>query len=404
MPKKNPSSRSKSNILIIGTALIALLCLGTASLAVWSRLNKSGAEPQKVSLPSTSFMPTKVQLKVAFTPTPLKIASSPSATTTQITPTIVALPLVTVQAQATQEELPIDEYVNPNGGVTIAVPSGGRYIVVGDSISYGSTMLGKTNYESICEHRWPYLEQLALETGIQSTASLDRGDSMKTPFYTEKTALGQVINYCNPPEGTPLLNTTVPGSNTNEWLSDLAYYPALVDSLNRPENNVVLFLIGADIFAEKIGKNPITAAEYEQNVGKLLAYLTSFKKVVYVGYIPHVRVGTFISSSELEATNQKIDEFNKRLASIITSDGYQNSENGQKVDLGQQELIQDGIDMWVNAIQAGPKLDQVTDTFTADMYAKDGLHFHPEGYNLIGKAWAEALKSPIQVNKAYKVK
>ncbi len=402
MSEKNPSLRIKSNILIIGAVFITFLCLGTAILAVWSRSNKVGAEQPQVGLPLPSPMPATVQMNVSLTPTSFKIASSPLSTTTQTTPTSLALPIVTVQVQATPEELPINEYKNPNGGVTVAVPSGGRYIVVGDSISYGSTMQGQTNYESICEHRWPYLEQLALETGIKSTASLDRGDSMKTPFYSEKTVLGKVINYCDPPEGTPLLNTSVPGSNTNEWLSDLAYYPALVDSLNRPENNVILFLIGADIFAEKIGKPPVTVDEYEQNVGQLLVYLTSFKKVVYVGYIPHVRVGSFISSSELEATNQKIDEFNQRLASIIASNGYQNSENGQKVDFGQQELIQDGLDLWVNAIQAGPKLDQVTDTFSADMYAKDGLHFHPEGYNLIGKAWAEALKSPIQVIKAFK--
>ena len=130
-------------------------------------------------------------------------------------------------AQTTTPETTL--YQGWAGRVTIVIPSGGRYIVIGDSLSYGSTISGKNTYDDICNNRWPYVEQLAVETDF-STASLDRGDSMKTPFFSTTSITGKITSYCEPPTGTPKLSTAVAGSNTSEWIDSLLYYPVMTES------------------------------------------------------------------------------------------------------------------------------------------------------------------------------
>lgn len=373
--------------LLVGTLLGISSCSGN----ILSQPSPNVLAPVSVSTENTSQPTQTLDFTATFTPfTPQEKPSS----------TMMVSPSPAISTPQTSTPTPMVVYQAPGGRVTISIPAEGRYIVIGDSLSYGSTLSGSNTYEDICDNRWPYVEQLAAETGIYSTASLDRGDSMKTPFSSQTQWTGKVVYFCEPPDGTPTLSTAVPGSNTSEWLADLLFYPALTDNLNRPEDRVVLFLIGADIFAAKIGKTPISADEYEQNVGKMLSYLASFKKIIYVALIPHVRVGSFISNKELEGTNSTIDDFNKRLKKIIKKNGYQDAEKGEWIGFGDQQIIQDGFELWIPTIQPGPQLDLLSDTKLGKFYSKDGLHLHAEGYNLIGKAWAQALQAPVRITKS----
>lgn len=335
--------------------------------------------------------------------------ATPTATTAPPTPTPTPLaagdthaapegPPASTPSPTAPVEVPIETYSGPPDRVTLLILPGGRYIVIGDSLTYGSTMSGNNNYEDICENRWPFVEQLAAETGIASTASLDRGDSMKTPFFSQ-VSRGRLETFCTPPPETPTLSTAVPGSTTAEWLSDLRYFPPLTESLASPENGVVLLQLAADVYAHKIDKPFVTADEYAQNIGELVSWLAAQGKVVYLGLIPHVREGTFIPAGELEGINARIDAYNQRLKKIAADNGYQDAERGEWVDFGAQIVEQDGLRIWVNTVQLGPELDVLSDTALREFYAKDGLHFHAEGYNLIGQAWAEALRAPVRALK-----
>jgi lysophospholipase L1-like esterase len=341
-------------------------------------------------------------LETPFDTTATQIISLTDTPTTQPKLTITAsstpLPLLELTSAPSILELDINIYQRGDGQVTVNIPEGGRYIVVGDSLSYGSTMSGRDTYDDICNHRWPYVEQLASEIGILTTANLDRGDSMKTPFYSQ-VVRGRKVDYCQPPPEMPTLSTAVAGSNSNEWLEDLLFHPVFIETLESQVNSVVLFMIGADIFAEKIGKDPITVDKYEQNIGQILENIVKYHKLIYIAHIPHVRIGSFISESELQETNQLIDQFNQKIDHIIQDNGYLSKEKGW-VDFGQTIIQQDNLIIWVNAVQPGPFLDQYVDTFPNTYYAKDGLHFHAEGYNQIGSAWVTSLKSEIKVLKA----
>lgn len=341
-------------------------------------------------------------LETPFDATATQTISLTATHTTQPKPTVIAsnttLPLMEITSTPSILELDINIYQRGDGQVTVDIPEGGRYIVVGDSLSYGSTMSGRDTYDDICNHRWPYVEQLASEIGILTTANLDRGDSMKTPFYSQ-VVRGRKVDYCQPPPEMPTLSTAVAGSNSNEWLEDLLFHPVFIETVENRANSVVLFMIGADIFAEKIGKDPISVDKYEQNIGQILENIVKYQKLIYIAHIPHVRIGSFISESELQETNQLIDQFNQKIDHIIQDNGYLSKEKGW-VDFGHTVIQQDNLIIWVNAVQPGPYLDQIVDTFPSTYYAKDGLHFHAEGYNQIGSAWVTSLKSQIKVLKA----
>lgn len=293
----------------------------------------------------------------------------------------------------------ITEYSAADGGVTIKVPVGNRYIVIGDSLGYGSQFLGQNTFEDICIDRWPFSQQLSVETGILSTADLDRGHSILSPFLVQIVD-GNVVEYCDPAPEVPKTNTVVPGSFTSEWLTTLRFDPVVQAELNNPGNPVVLILIGADIFADKIDKPVVSPDEYMQNLGQLVAYFATFDKVTYIAHFPHVRVGSFIAPGELDSYNTMIDLFNARIDEIIAANGYVDPGTNQFVDFGQQIIEQDGLRLWVNFVQPGPALDQLSDTFTDDYYAKDGLHYHAAGYDIFGSAWADRLKAAIKVNQA----
>lgn len=293
----------------------------------------------------------------------------------------------------------ITSYSAADGGVTIKVPEGNRYIIIGDSLGYGSQFLGTNTFEDICIDRWPFSEQLSVETGIMTTANLDRGHSILSPFLIQIVD-GHVVEYCNPSPNDPKSNTIVPGSFTREWVSQLRFDSTVQQELNNPGNPVVLILIGADIFAEKIDKPVVTVEEYIQNLGQLVIYFSSFNKITYIAHFPHVRVGSFIASGELEAYNDSIDIFNTAIDEMISMNGYFDSETNQFIDFGQFTFDVDGLRLWVNNVQAGPFLDQLSDTFPDDYYAKDGLHYHAVGYDIFGSAWANSLKAPLVVNQA----
>lgn len=301
------------------------------------------------------------------------------------------LPLVNTPA--------ITSYSARDGGVTIRVPQGNRYIVIGDSLGYGSQFLGTNTFEDICIDRWPFSEQLSIETGIMTTANLDRGHSILSPFLVQIVD-GHVVEYCNPSPDDPKSNTIVPGSFTREWVSQLRFDPIVQQELINPGNSVVLILIGADIFAEKIDKPPVTVEEYIQNIGQLIHYFASFNKITYIAHFPHVRIGSFIAPGELETYNTIIDTYNAAIDEMIAMNGYYDSETSQFIDFGQYIYDIDGLRLWVNHVQAGPLLDQLSDTFPDDYYAKDGLHYHAIGYDIFGSAWANSLKASIHVNQA----
>jgi lysophospholipase L1-like esterase len=228
---------------------------------------------------------------------------------------------------------------------------------------------------------------------------LDRGNSIRTPFLVQ-TVGGRRVEYCDPAADDPLLNTIVPGSNTTEWLDELRFHPVVQEALNNPDNKVVLLIIGADIFAEKIDKPPVSIEEYVQNLGKLIQYFGTFDKVTYVAHFPHVRQGSFIKRGEVQPTNEKIDAINQHIDDMIHLNGYLDTGTGQFVSFGQSVIEQDNMRLYINYAQPGPALDQLSDTFPDDTYALDGLHYHAEGYNAIGSAFAEALRAPIEVVQA----
>ena len=293
----------------------------------------------------------------------------------------------------------ITEYAAVDGGVTIKVSAENRYIMIGDSLGYGSQFLGNNTFDDICEDRWPFSQQLTAETGILTTADLDRGHSILSPFLVQ-VVNGETVEYCNPSAGDPMLNTVVPGSFTIEWLEELRFFPVVQQELNNPANPVVLILIGADIFAEKINKPPVTVDQYTQNVGELIAYFATFDKVTYVAHFPHVRPGTFIEPDELQTTNDMIDAINLGIDELVALNGYQDMATSQFIEFGQHIIEEDGLRLWINFAQAGPALDQLSDTFPVEYYAKDGLHYHATGYNAFGTAWANSLKAPISVIQA----
>jgi len=374
---KRPGISNNHWQIVLLVILVTAILLGCAAFQLPARLLTPTLAPTSTLLLSPTLPPTEAPASPV-----------PTATAEIDTPEPTLPP-----------ELNITEYAAPDASVTIDIPEGGRFVIVGDSLSYGSQFLGKTTYQDICDNRWPYAQQLAVETGIMTTANLDRGDSMKTPFYS-RVYKGKAESFCLPGPDVPLLDTVVPGSNTTEWIEDLRFYPVFVQELEKPENPVVLFLMGADVFAEKIGKPPETADDYEQNVGQLITYISSFDKIIYLAHIPHTRVGSFISKGELAATNAQIDLFNQRLDEMIARNGFTDVVSGNWVDFGEQVLEQDGIRFWVNRLQAGPALDQLSATFPDNIYAKDGLHYHAEAYDQIGIAWANSLKAPIPVVKA----
>lgn len=293
----------------------------------------------------------------------------------------------------------ITAYSAADGGVTIKVPEGNRYIIIGDSLGYGSQFLGQNTFEDICVDRWPFSQQLSAETGILSTAGLDRGHSILSPFLVQIVD-GHVVEYCNPAPEEPKTNTVVPGSFTSEWLTTLRFDPVVQAELSNPDNPVVLILIGADIFANKIDKPVVSPDEYMQNLGQLVAYFATFDKVTYIAHFPHVRAGSFIAPGEIGSYNTMIDLFNQRIDEMVAANGYTDPGTNQFVDFGQKIIEQDGLRLWVNFTQPGPDLDQVSDTFTDDYYAKDGLHYHAAGYDTFGSAWAASLKAAIKVNQA----
>ena len=293
----------------------------------------------------------------------------------------------------------ITEYAAADGGVTIHVPETGRYIMIGDSISYGSQFQGTNTFEDICVDRWPFSEQLSTDTGILTSADLDRGHSILSPFFVQIVD-GVTVEYCNPDADDPMLNTSVPSSTTTEWLEELRFFPVVQQELNNPANPVVLMLIGADVFAEQNNKPPFDIDIYSLNLGKLIAYFATFDKVTYLAHFPHVRLGSFISSEDLHATNDLIDDINLRIDELVASNGYLDAETGLFVEFGQHIIEQDGLRLWINFAQAGPGLAQLSDTFPDNYYAKDGLHYHADGYDAIGSAWADSLKAPIKVLEA----
>ena len=334
-------------------------------------------------------------------PTPIP-TSAPTNTATFPSPSETPI-LETGTLSPTPEPTPappsLNEYASAEGAVTIHVPDGGRYIMIGDSLGYGSQFLGNNTFDDMCVDRWPFSEQLTTETGILTTANLDRGHSIRSPFLVQ-TVRGRRVEYCNPGPEDPILNTLVPGSNTMDWLEELRYHPVVQQELSNPANTVVLMLIGADIFAEKIDKPPVNIDEYTQNLGKLIAYFATFDKVTYVSHFPHVRIGSFIKSNELQSTNDLIDEINLRIDEMVALNGYLDTETAEFVEFGQQIIEQDGMRLWINYAQPGPNLDELSDTFPDNYYAKDGLHYHADAYNAIGSAWAAALKAPIEVIQA----
>jgi len=293
----------------------------------------------------------------------------------------------------------ITEYAAADGGVTIHVPETGRYIMIGDSISYGSQFLGANTFEDICVDRWPFSEQLSIDTGILTSADLDRGHSILSPFLVQVVD-GITVEYCNPGADDPMMNTSVPSSTTTEWLEELSFFPVVQQELNNPANPVVLMLIGADVFAEKNDKPPVNIDEYTQNLGKLIAYFTTFNKVTYIAHFPHVRLGSFIPAGDLQATNDLIDAINLRIDELVSSNGYLDTETGLFVEFGQLIIEQDGLRLWINFAQSGPALAQLSDTFPDNYYAEDGLHYHADGYNAMGTAWADSLKARIKVLQA----
>lgn len=338
--------------------------------------------------------------------------STPTLTTTPTShPTLTATPSApsatpttqSSQSVATIEPTPIPpnitHYSANENGVAIDVPEGGRYIMIGDSLGYGSQFLGNNTFDDMCVDRWPFSEQLTSETGILTTANLDRGHSIRSPFLVQ-TVRGRQVEYCNPDENDPIANTLVPGSNTKEWLEELRFHPVVQQELKNPENPVVLMLIGADIFAEKIDKPPVNIQEYTQNLGKLIAYFAEFDKITYISHFPHVREGSFIKANELEATNELIDRINESIDEMVALNGYLDTEKGSFVDFGQKVIEDNEMRVWVNYVQPGPALDSLSDTFPDEFYAKDGLHYHADAYNAIGSAWAETLKTPVTVVRA----
>ena len=89
---------------------------------------------------------------------------------------------------------------------------------------------------------------------------------------------------------------------------------------------------------------------------------------------------------------------------MVEQNGFQDSSSGTWIDFGTQLIIQDGLKIWATTLQSGPYLDVLSDKVLKDYYAKDGLHFHSQGYNLIGQAWAETLKAPIRTIKVESAK
>jgi lysophospholipase L1-like esterase len=182
-------------------------------------------------------------------------------------------------------------------------------------------------------------------------------------------------------------------------LADIFSYEVLQKDLANPDNPVVLLHLVADVYAHKISKPFVTEEMYVNNIGQILSQLADANKIVYLGLIPHVQVGSFIPSGELDEINQRIDVFNGLLVEIATMNGYQDISTATWVDLGVQIIEQDGIRLWVHTVQPGPDLAILSDTKLGEFYARDGLHYHPDGYNLIGQAWAEALKAPVRATK-----
>ncbi len=357
-------------------ALLAIILLNCQALT-------PGGTPPTAAPPPPS--PTEVQLS----PTPAQAAT---ATATNL-PAVTELPTATPTFAPVQ----IDTYERLEAGVTVQITDGGRYIVIGDSLSYGSTLSGQTTYEDICENRWPFTQQLALDTGVLATTTLDRGDSMKTPFFTQEVR-GRLESYCEPPAEDPLSSTAVPGSTTAEWLAEHLSNGVLVESLSVPENRVVLLALGADVYADRIGKPSVEPSQYGLNIGQIIEQLLAWDKVIYLGLMPYVRAGSFIGAAEVAAVNAQIDQFNGQLVELFENNGY-TAADGTWVDFGTVILEQDGKKIWFTRLQLGPDLSAIPPEELASFIAKDGLHFLAGGYDRIGTAWAEALRAPTRAEQ-----